>query len=229
MVMACAARLGPGQAKIRRRSGGKRSGQAGLLGREIVAGQFFMEALEIRFLSGIVCQFAVHFHRFAGPGQPVIFGSGFQMNEELALIGGGGKRVLALAAQAADIVGINGTLTAGMIGPDAISTMTAAAVDEKIGYVHAAAGNRLSDIELNVRAFFVKVTDQAGDTMDRVAQMLGVDQAMVRGSPFALIGSAAKLVEDLIARREKWGYSYIIVGGEDVDYFAPVVATLNGK
>src|SRR4029079_18426535 len=43
------------------------------------------------------------------------------------LVGGGGKRVLSIAAREADIVGINGTLSAGAVGPEAIATMTAAA------------------------------------------------------------------------------------------------------
>ena len=145
------------------------------------------------------------------------------------LIGGGGKRVLSYAAREADIIGINGTMTAGVVGPDAISTMTAAAVEEKVDIVRAAAGTRLADIEMNIRAFFVKVTDDAAGTMSGVAQMIGVDPAMVAETPFALIGPTSKLVEDLIARRERWGFSYIIVGAEDVETFAPVVAALNGK
>ena len=145
------------------------------------------------------------------------------------LIGGGGKRVLSLAAREADIIGINGTMTAGVVGPDAISTMTAAAVDEKVSIVREAAGTRLDHIEMNIRAFFVKVTDDAAGTLSGVAQMIGVEPEMVAATPFALIGSPDKIVEDLLARRERWGFSYIIVGAEDVDSFAPVVAALNGK
>jgi probable F420-dependent oxidoreductase len=145
------------------------------------------------------------------------------------LIGGGGRRVLSYAAREADIIGINGTMTAGVVGPEAISTMTAAAVDEKVNIVREAAGARLADIEMNIRSFFVKVTDDADGTMSGVAQMIGVEAAMVAETPFALIGPPAKLIEDLIARRERWGFSYVIVGAEDVDSFAPVVASLNGK
>ena len=36
-------------------------------------------------------------------------------------------------------------------------------------------------------------------------------------------------LEDLLARRERWGFSYVIVGEEDVDGFAPVVAELAGR
>ena len=47
------------------------------------------------------------------------------------LIGGGGRRVLSIAAREADIVGINGSSHAGVIGPEAIATMTAEAVAEQ--------------------------------------------------------------------------------------------------
>ena len=145
------------------------------------------------------------------------------------LIGGGGKRVLSFAAREADIIGINGTMTAGVVGPDAISSMTADAVEEKVGIVRSAAGPRLADIEMNIRAFFVKVTDDASGTISGMAQMIGVEPTMVADTPFALIGPVNKIVDDLLARRERWGFSYVIVGAEDVDSFAPVVAALNGK
>ncbi|MBU6240570.1 MAG: TIGR03621 family F420-dependent LLM class oxidoreductase [Acidobacteria bacterium] len=145
------------------------------------------------------------------------------------LIGGGGKRVLSFAAREADIIGINGTMTAGVVGPDAISSMTADAVEEKVNIVRTAAGPRLADIEMNIRAFFVKVTDDAAGTISGMAQMIGVEPTMVADTPFALIGPVSKIVDDLLARRERWGFSYVIVGAEDVDSFAPVVAALNGK
>jgi hypothetical protein len=58
---------------------------------------------------------------------------------------------------------------------------------------------------------------------------MGVEESMVANTPVALMGPPSKLIEDLLARRERWGFSYIIVGAEDVDTFAPVVAALNGK
>jgi len=145
------------------------------------------------------------------------------------LIGGGGKRVLSIAAREADIIGINATMSAGVVGPDAISTMTAAAVDEKVDIVRVAAGARLADIEMNVRAFLVNITDDAAGAAADIATMMGVEQKMVEETPFALVGPPSKLIEDLLARRERWGFSYIIVGAEDIDSFAPVVSALNGK
>ena len=147
------------------------------------------------------------------------------------LIGGGGKRVLSYAAREADIIGINGTLTAGVVGPEALDTMTASAVDEKVAIVAAAAAaaGRTDVIEMNIRTFFVKVTDDRAATVSGISKMFGVDEKMIDESPFALIGSVDHVVEQLLERREKWGFSYTIVGAENVDEFAPVVARLRGK
>ena len=144
------------------------------------------------------------------------------------LIGGGGRRVLTIAAREADIVGINGTMHAGVIGPDAIASMTAEAVEEKVAIVREAAGERLGAIEMNVRVFMVNVTDDRAGAIDFLASALSVERSFVEESPFALIGSPAKIAEDLLARRERWGFSYAIVGADDVERFAPVVAALAG-
>lgn len=147
------------------------------------------------------------------------------------LIGGGGKRVLTFAAKEADIIGINGTMTTGVVGPEPLATMTAESVDEKVDIVAqaATAAGRIHDIEMNIRTFFVKVTDEREKTVDGISSMFGVDNEMIDSSPFALIGSVDYCIEELIARREKWGFSYTIVGAENVDECAPIVAALRGK
>jgi len=145
------------------------------------------------------------------------------------LIGAGGRRMLTIAATQADIIGVNGNLAAGVVGPAAIATMTAAAVDDKLAVVRDAAGARLDAIELNVRAFVVRITDDRAAVMDQIAGLFSVDRSLVAESPFALIGTPAQLVEDLLRRRERWGLSYVIVGADDVEAFAPVVAELAGR
>lgn len=147
------------------------------------------------------------------------------------LIGGGGNRVLTIAAQHADIVGVNGTLHAGVIGPEAIATMTAEAVTTKVGVVAdaARAAGRLDEIEMNIRTFFVSVTDDRAGQLAAMASMISVDEQLIAESPFALIGSPTSIVEDLLARREQHGFSYVIIGAEDIDAFAPVVAELAGS
>jgi len=144
------------------------------------------------------------------------------------LIGGGGKRVLTIAAREADIIGINATLTAGEVGPAAFATMTAEAVSDKVRIVHEAAGDRIHQIEMNIRAFMVTLTDDASATISGLAGMLGVEPEMIENSPFALIGTVDQIVEKLQQRRQQWGLSYVIVGEENIDDFAPVVSRLAG-
>ena len=143
------------------------------------------------------------------------------------LIGGGGKRVLTIAAREADIVGINGDLRAGVIGPDAIASMTAEAVDEKVALVKAAAGER--PIELNVRSFIVNVTDSRIAVAENLASVVGFTVDAILASPFVLAGTSNQIIDDLQARRERWGFSYVIVGPDEVEAFAPVVEELAGN
>ncbi len=144
------------------------------------------------------------------------------------LIGGGGKRVLGLAARIADIVGVNGTLTAGAVTPEMLATMTGAAVTEKVGWIREAAGDRLADIELNIRTFFVKVTDDRVKAAEQIGGFVGFSADEILASPFAIVGTTKEIAEDLRERRERLGFSYIVVGQADVDDIAPAVAELAG-
>ena len=47
-------------------------------------------------------------------------------------------------------------------------------------------------------------------------------------SPYVLIGTVGKLIEELHSRRERWGISYYVIFEPYVDAFAPVVARLAG-
>jgi len=145
------------------------------------------------------------------------------------LIGGGGRRVLSIAAREADIVGINGTLTTGTIVAEALATMTYETVADRVGVVREAAGQRIGDLELNIRAFFVSVTDDPATVIDGIAAWVKVDPSVIANSPFALVGSVNEITETLLRRREEFGFSYVVVGPGEVESFAPVVAALSGR
>jgi probable F420-dependent oxidoreductase len=188
----------------------------------------FVEGLEIirRAMSGETFSFDGAHYRIKGyAGRPLPV----QRPCPPILIGGGGKRVLGIAGREADIVGINGTMHEGRVGPGTLATMTAEAVDEKVGFVRAAAGQRFVDIEMNIRIFMSKVTADRGRALADLAAGLGQPVKLLEETPFALLGSPAKIIEDLLARRERWGFSYIIVGPEELDSFAPIVAELAGR
>jgi probable F420-dependent oxidoreductase len=144
------------------------------------------------------------------------------------LIGGGGKRVLGIAAREADIVGINPSMHTGVVSAETFGEMSVDAVDAKVAIVKQAAGDRFGEIELNIRSFLVNVTDDGVAAREKLGAALGVPVSMLESSPFALVGAPNELIERLIERRERWGFSYVIVGQGDVDKFAPVVAALAG-
>jgi probable F420-dependent oxidoreductase len=144
------------------------------------------------------------------------------------IIGGGGKRVLGIAAREADIVGVNPSLAAGYVGPEVLATTTAEYYDERIGWIREAAGDRFADLELQVLTFLVQIVPDREDATDRLAQMMGVTARQVEGSPIALIGTVDQIIERLVERRERFGFSYVVIHETEMEAFAPVVAALAG-
>lgn len=144
------------------------------------------------------------------------------------LLGGGGKRMLTLAAQQADIVGINVSLAAGVIDATAGANATAEATEEKLRWLAEAAGDRYEDLELNTRVHLAAVTDDRLGLATMVAPALGMSPEAALESPHALAGTVEQLVDTIVERRERFGLSYITVGLDAVDTFAPVVAQLAG-
>lgn len=145
------------------------------------------------------------------------------------LIGGGGKRVLSIAAREADIVGINPNLKAGAIGPDAAADAVADAVERKIGWVREAAGDRFDDLELNCLTFMTIVTDDRQGMAERLAPAFGLEPDEVADIPHAFVGSVEEICDDLERRRDRWGLSYFVIQVDGLDAFAPVVAKMAGN
>lgn len=144
------------------------------------------------------------------------------------LIGGGGKKLLTLAAQSADIVGINPTIVARSINPRSMATAAADVVDEKIAWVKEAAGDRFGQIELQLQLFKTQVTDDPQPVIEGLAKAFGLPPEVVATAPFFQIGSVAQIKENLIAMRERWGISYIVCQNDGTQALAPIVAELAG-
>jgi probable F420-dependent oxidoreductase len=144
------------------------------------------------------------------------------------LIGGGGKRVLSIAAREADIVGINPNLRAGEIGQEAARDSLREQTDKKIQWVRDAAGARIDDIEIQMRFFVTSVRDDRNTLAEALAPALGVSPEEALESGAACVGTVDEIIEQLHERRERWGLSYVVVGDDNVDEFAPIVAKLAG-
>jgi probable F420-dependent oxidoreductase len=144
------------------------------------------------------------------------------------LLGGGGQRMLTLAGARADIVGLNVTLAKGVIDADAGPDGTAERTDQKLAWVRAAAGERFDDLELQVRVHLVLPTGDRAGAADAFAGAFGLTPEQSLQTPHALVGATSEMVEDLLARRERWGISYIGVGVEAIDAMAPVISRLAG-
>ena len=144
------------------------------------------------------------------------------------VIGGGGERVLRLAACAADIVAINVNLQAGVIDERAFPDGAPAATDRKLAWIRDAAGDRFEQLELQARIHLALVTDDRTAVIEELAPAFGLTPTEAAGTPHALIGSVEEICDQLVERRERWGISYLGLSGDQVDAFAPVVARLAG-
>jgi probable F420-dependent oxidoreductase len=145
------------------------------------------------------------------------------------LIGGNGRRLLTLAAQEADIVGLTGiTFRPGTQGPD-LSGWTVAGLEARLQRIREAAGARYERLELNALVQRVEVTDHRYTAAEELAgRWPQLSAAEILQSPYVLIGTVDQIVEDLQRRRERWGMSYYVVFERDMDAFAPVVTRLAG-
>jgi probable F420-dependent oxidoreductase len=143
------------------------------------------------------------------------------------IVGGGSRRILSVAAQHADIVGVNTSLAAGLNAGDLASQATFDHYDRCLSWMREAAPDRFDSIELQLMAFATRIVPSQRAAA-RTATMLGLPGEDALDLPIVLIGTADELCERLLERRKRWGFSNIVVQAEAMESFAPVVAQLAG-
>ncbi len=144
------------------------------------------------------------------------------------VIGGGGRRLLSLAAREADIIGLNMNMAGGVIDASLGSNATVSATEEKVGWIREAAGARWDDLTLQVRIHLAIVTDDRHATIGQLAAGFGLTPEQASVTPHALCGSVEEICDDLIERRERFGISTVGLGLDALTDLAPVVARLAG-
>ena len=144
------------------------------------------------------------------------------------VIGGGGKRILTLAGQYADIVSVVPSLAAGHIGPEVAAEAVADKYVERVRWAREAAGDRAGEIELQCWTVAVQVVPNANEVIEALASVFDLTPDQLRAAPLALIGTTGEIIETLRKRREELGFSYIVVHEAEMDALAPVIAELAG-
>jgi probable F420-dependent oxidoreductase len=144
------------------------------------------------------------------------------------MVGGGSRRILTVAAEHADTVGVNTSLASGQKGGDLASQATFDHFDRCLAWVREGAGDRFPSIELQIMAFATKVVANRRAAV-RTATMLGLPGEDALDLPIVLLGTPDELCDQLLKRRERWGFTNIVVPGEAMESFAPVVARLAGS
>jgi probable F420-dependent oxidoreductase len=144
------------------------------------------------------------------------------------MIGGGGPKILGLAAREADVVGVNPKIVGRSINPRSMATTAADTMDEKVAWVREAAGDRFDDLELQLQVFKTTVTDDPMAEAEKLAPAFGLPPEVLLAAPFYMLGSVEQITEDIQAIRERWGISYILFQSDGIEAMAPVVAKLTG-
>ena len=141
------------------------------------------------------------------------------------LVGGGGPKLLAFAAREAEIIGIDPRSLPGGGGDP--SDITGAAIDRKVGWIREAAGDRWAELEINISLWQVDPDfhTRTGPPPRRVRDIIEEELPL---SPHYLIGDTDEMVNTLLARRERWGISYVTVPSRDLPILEPVIARLAG-
>lgn len=135
------------------------------------------------------------------------------------LIAGNGDRLLTVAAQHADIIG----LTGGDRAPEGDDDPLA----ERIAFVRDAAGDRFGQLELNVAITAMPLDDSGRPDLSIPRQFLPhlTDEQLLR-HPGVLSGSTQDMADRLRQYRDDYGISYIIVQAPHAEAFAKVIARL---
>lgn len=145
------------------------------------------------------------------------------------VLGGGGRKMLELAAREADTINVNFSLAAGRPGRRVAQTGVAAATDEKLRWIREAAGGRLDELELGVWTFMAQVTDGREEVASMLAPAMELEPADVLEIPHFMLGTVGQIADDIERRRERFGITHIVVPGDAADALAPVVERLAGN
>lgn len=144
------------------------------------------------------------------------------------MVGGGGPRLLRLAAREAQIVGLAPQMTVS--GRPMLRLATDQALERRIEIVRRTAGERFEALELNAFVAAAGVVGGPQPLTTSLASLLkSAGPALAGGSPYVLYGTRQQLRDALLRRRERTGLSSYGIPARAMDALAPLVEDLAGR
>ena len=144
------------------------------------------------------------------------------------MIGGGAPKVLGIAGELADIASVNFNNSSGVVGAGSISSSTQDETRKKIQWIRDGAGERFDQIELEIATYFIAIEGRSQITAEAVSKRTGLEGDDLTTFPHSAVGSVDQVCEELIRRREEYGFSYITFGDAHLDAVLPIVERLAG-
>jgi alkanesulfonate monooxygenase SsuD/methylene tetrahydromethanopterin reductase-like flavin-dependent oxidoreductase (luciferase family) len=139
--------------------------------------------------------------------------------------------MLGIAGREADIAGIlPRALPEGEISGE-LSERAPETIARKAAWVRQAAEERSRQVELSMVVAVVPGPDPR-TAAERFAVERGWGAAageLVLAMPSVAVGPPERVAEELERRRDRYGFSYLVVADGDMEAFAPVVALLAGR
>jgi probable F420-dependent oxidoreductase len=143
------------------------------------------------------------------------------------VLGGGGRKMLAVAAEHADIVSLGAQLSNSGKGSAFGKSATIDKFRERVRWVRDDTGPRFDTIELQVLAQVCAITPDRDRYASRVlTRMFDLAPEDALASPLALVGTVTEVCDRLQVLRDELGVSYWVVPAAQMRPFAEVVGRL---
>jgi probable F420-dependent oxidoreductase len=164
--------------------------------------------------------------QFGIPALRPVQRTGFGGHGPPLIVGGTGERVLRVAGEYADIVGVAGALQLKGSPPGTMRIATDTEIDGRVRFARECAGDR--DVEWHILVQAVVPADDREAAASGLAERFGgvMSAAEILASPFVLLGTVAEMADQVQRNRERWGFSYYTVHGPFREAFAPVIERL---
>jgi probable F420-dependent oxidoreductase len=141
------------------------------------------------------------------------------------LIGGNGDRLLALAAEHADIVSFTG-FSPDREGGNVRTHFSRPGLADRVAHVRGHTGDRASVPELHVLLQRLEVTDDREYFAHAMAQRQNQSLIEVLTCPFMAFGTVEEICGQLLRLRSDFGIGYVTVFNQHADAAAAVMAAL---